>query len=233
MNLPKRNKRHQYEIELSNKTIKFTPWLVKHEQEYMYAIEGSKDEEEIIQHIEELLSKCVDEDIDFGEMTDFDFLKFAIEVRKKSKGSEHEVVYTCRNCNHVNAGMIIDLETDVIINEVGNEPIIIDELELTIRSLTRNELLKIKELDSPERKKWMFILYSIKSIASGNEIYANFSEDDIQEFLGTELSNDEFSVLVKGITSRQSDIAVETTFKCEKCDHETLIYVDKIIDFFL
>jgi len=232
MNLPSRNQRHKYEAQLSNQIVKFTPWLVKDEQEYMYAVEGLENESEVINHIEELLSKCVD--IDFDSLTDVDFLKLAIEIRKKSKGSEHEVVFTCRNCNHINADNIIDLEEDVIETRSDiKEPIQINDLEFNIKSLSRKELSKLKNIEGEEKKKWAFIVYSIKSIAVGDELFTNLSEEDIGKFIGEELENDEFKELINGIGEYQDSIAVESKFQCEKCGAETLVYVDKITDFFV
>jgi len=233
MNLPSRNKRHQYEVQLSNQTVKFVPWLVKDEQEYMYAVEGLEDEQEVMKHIYELLSKCTD--IDFDSLSDVDFLKLAIEIRKRSKGSEHEVVFTCRNCQHINVDNIIDLETDVIEKRADKqEPIQVnDDLEFHVKTLTRKELDKLKDIESEEKKKWYFIVYSIKAIAIGDDIYSNLSEEEISKFLGEEVTTEEFKDLVDSLADYQDSISVETKFKCEKCGEETLVYVDKIIDFFV
>ena len=231
MNLPSRNKRHQYEVQLSTGVVKFQPWLVKDEQEYMYAVEGITEESEIITHIEELLSKCVD--INFKEMSDIDFLKLAIEIRKRSKGSDHEIIYTCQQCDHINTDKIIDLETDVITDFRTKHPITINDLEFTIKSVTRNDLQYIESLEGDNKKRWKFIVKSIKSIAINDELFTNLSEDDIEQYLGEELTTQEFQDLVAAIMDQQDDIAVESTFTCDKCGAETVIYVDKIIDFFV
>ena len=233
MNLPQRIKRHQYEFKLSNnKVIKYTPWLVRDEQEYMYATEGVDDKEYKIPHIEELLKKCVDEDIDFDTFSDLDFLRFAIDVRKVSKGSVHEVTFTCPNCGVVNEPTPIDLDKDVFLRKFNKEPINISNMTFHLREVTRGEIEEMKTIQTDSQKRFRYVVHSIQSISVDDKIYSNLSTDEIQKFLGEELESEEYFELSTTVIGLSPSIAIEKKIYCQKCGLETLVYVNNLSDFF-
>jgi len=233
MNLPQRIKPHQYDFTLSNnKKIKFTPWRVKDEQEYMYATEGIEEKEYKLPHIEELLSKTVDDDINFGEFSELDFFRFAIEVRKYSKGSDHEVIFTCPNCGTTSEPKLISLDDDVKIKPFVNDPIYINDLVFELREVSRAEIQKMKEIETDAEKRFEYVVHSISSISVNDEIFTNLSVDDIRKYIGEELTSAEYEDLSNKILLISPSIIIEKKIQCEKCNLETLVYVDNISDFF-
>jgi len=230
--LPKRIKRHQHEFKCQDgQVIKYTPWLVKNEQEFMYAVEGI-ERSEIGAHIEELLSKCV-QDVDFQKMSEVDFLRLAIEIRCSSKGSEHELGFTCPNCGEHNSELIIDLNEDARFVPFDAGPIEINDLTFEVKELTKGEVLKLSTLKTSEEKRFQYLIHSIKSIAVGDEIFPNLSTEEIEKYLGEELENDEFKELVNQIILKTSTVAIDKSFECKKCKRKVKVYVDDIIDFFV
>jgi len=230
--LPKRIKRHQHEFKCQDgQVIKYTPWLVKNEQEFMYAIEGI-ERAEIGAHIEELISKCV-QDVDLNKLSDVDYLRLAIEIRCTSKGAEHELGFTCPDCGEINSELIIDLSEDARFVPFDAEPIEIADLTFEVKELSKAEVFKLSQLKTNEEKRFQFIVHSIKSIAVGDEIFPNLSTEDIEKYLGEELENLEFKELVENVILKTSTVAIDKTFKCKKCKKEIKVYVDDIIDFFV
>ena len=233
MNLPERIKKHQYEFKMSNgKIVKYTPWLVRDEQEYMYATESITNKEYKIQHIEELLRKCVDDEINFDDFSDLDFLKFAIEVRKVSKGGEHEIIFTCPNCETINEPKMISLEDDVHIKPFLGDTIYINDLSFEIREISRGEIYQMKEIETAAQKKFKFVVHSITSITVDGTIYSNLNVEDVEKYLGEELTSEEFEELTIEVLRNTPSIAIEKKFQCDKCGLETLVFIDNISDFF-
>jgi len=232
MSLPQRIKRHQYSFQMRNKTIKYTPWMVRDEQEYMYATEGIEDKDYKLPHVEELLSKCVDDDIDFSDMSDIDFFRFAIDVRKVSKGSDHEVVFTCPNCETMNEPMIISLEDDVTIRMFNSEEICINDMVFSVREVTRFELATMKEIETSAQQRFEYVICSIASISVGDEIFTNLSQEEIRTFVQEQLTSEEYDELSLAVLGNTASIVIQKKLECAKCNLETLVYVDNISDFF-
>ncbi len=233
MNLPQRMKRHQYDFKKSNGSIiKFTPWLVRDEQEFMYATEGIEDKDYKIPHIEELLNKCVDDEINFDMFSDLDFLRFAIEVRKLSKGSEHEVTFTCPNCNTINEPSMIDLDGDVSVIAFSTSPIDIGNMSFAPREVTRGEITEMKNIVTNAEKRFQYVVHSISAITVDDEIHANLTLDEISEFVGTQLLPEEWDELSAEILKASPSVSIEKNIQCAKCGLETLVFVNNITDFF-
>lgn len=234
MSLPKRNERHKYTFELSSgkKKIEFTPWLVKDEQEYLYATEGLEDSSVKIEHIEQLMSKCVTNNVDLKTISDYDFIRFAIELRKKSKGAEHEIVFTCPHCKSLNESKFINLDTDVKTKNFDETPVEIGEIQFNTKQPSRKDIAKLKKFKSDREKRFNYVLMSIESLIINDKVYANVSQDEIKRYVEEELSSDEYDKLGKEILKRMSIVAIEKTFICDHCEKKTLIYIDDVTDFF-
>jgi len=233
MNLPKRNEKHQYKFKTSTgQIIKYTPWLVKDEQEYLYATEGLTDKNIILDHIEELVSKCIPEGFNLSSLSEIDFYRLCIELRKKSKGSEHEIIFTCPHCGLVNENCIIDLDKDVKYTEFSNDPITINEITFNLKDISRSELKKIEKIKNKTKSRFMYIVYSISSLIINDEVYSNITSEDVQKYLEEELTSPEFKQLSKEFVDKVGDIGVYKTFTCDKCKKTTSVYVEDIIDFF-
>jgi len=232
-NLPKRNKRHEYDFTLSNgKTIKYQPWLVRHEQEFLYATEGIKDRGEKMKHIDELVSKCLDDDVNIKDLSEMDFFRLVIELRKKSKGSEHEVIFTCPHCKTLNEDVIIDLDKDVDFKEFNKEPILINDVQFFMREISRKEADLLINIESEEKKRFMYLVYSIESISLNDEVFSNLSEEDVTKFLFEEIQPEEFTEFTAQFAEHISTLGISKTFKCLRCEEETLVYIEDILDFF-
>ena len=233
MALPKRNNRHQFTFETSTgNKIKYMPWLVKNEQEFMYATEGL-DRNLLLPHIEEMLSLCIEEDIDFGKLSDVDFLRLAIAIRIHSKGSEHEMGFVCPHCDETNADLIIDLSEDINYEKFDSSDIELNEMVFTIKELSKAEVLALSNVKTAEEKRFMYIVYSIAGISVDNEVYTNLDPEEIKEFLGAELTNGEYKELVNQIIVKGASISITKSFNCIKCDKVLKVFVDDIVDFFV
>ena len=121
--LPKRDTRQKYEFKINEKkSMDIQGWLVKHEQEYMYATSGDMTYLEKLPYIENLVKQCVPENFDIYSLSEIEFYLLIIELRKISKGSEHEIVFTCPHCETLNEDKLLDLNEDVHYTPFINTP---------------------------------------------------------------------------------------------------------------
>ena len=233
MPLPKNEKRHGYSAELpSGRTIKFRPWIVREEQEYMYATEGLEDINEYTKHIDELLEKCIEDDTELKQLSEVDYLAFVVELRKKSKGETHEVVFTCPHCQTINDDVYIDLNTDIVQTAMEKKPIEIGDREFTFKDTSRADVEKLNKIESAEKKRLHYMVYSLASVATPEQTYGKFSVKETLEFFGT-MDPQDFKKLSKEFAKILPEFAVRKVIPCEKCKKETIVFVDKVTDFFV
>jgi hypothetical protein len=233
MALPKAKERHIYDAKLpSGKVIRIVPWIVKEEQEFMYATEGLKDKDEKLKHVEQLVSKCVIDEIDLSELSESEFLFLCIELRKRSKGSEHDIVFKCGKCETINDGLTLNLDEDVKIKKFDSNPIEIDDIEYTFKEITRKELDRISKIKSQEERRFEYFIASLKSVSDDEQVYTKFSIDEARKWFG-EKDPESFKKLTKDFTTHLSGIAVESVFECKKCKQKLRVFVDNVLDFFV
>ena len=98
----------KYRIKLSDKEYSFRPFLVKEEKILLIAIE-SEDNVQIVDSLINILSSCVDEEIDVKNMPLYDVLYLLINIRSKSKGEVVTFGIKCPECEESNK-VQLDLE---------------------------------------------------------------------------------------------------------------------------
>ena len=233
MPLPKHEQKKTYTVNLpSGRKVKFRPWIVREEQEYMYATEGLEDKDEMTDHIEELLAKCMLDDTKIADLSEVDFLAFAVELRKRSKGENHDIIFTCPHCEAINDAVSLSLIDDIVSEGMKKDPLEIGEYEFTFKDLSRSKLKKIREIQSESKKKLYYLIYCLAGVATPEQTYNKFSEKETIEFFET-MDPIDFKQLTKDFAGRLPIFAVKRILKCERCEKDTLVYVDKVTDFFV
>lgn len=232
--LPKRDLRQKYEFQINEKkSIEISGWLVKHEQEYMYATSGEMTNEEKLPFIENLVKQCVPEDFDISSLSEIEFYRLVIELRKISKGSEHEIMFTCPHCETLNEDKILDLNEDIHYAPYINTPFETGDLVFNLKDVSKKSIDIINKEENDEKRRFLFIVHSIDSILVNDEIYGNLSTDEIQSFLENEVKPEEFEDFKRHLIKISSLLSVNKVFECDRCGKNINIYVDNIFDFFV
>ena len=233
MPLPKHERKHGFTAELpSGRKVKYRPWIVREEQEYMYATEGLVDPLEMMQHIDELIGKCIEDKTKLNELSEVDFLALVVDVRKKSKGDTHEVVFTCPHCQTVNDEVYIDLNVDLDTEAMNTDPIEVGESEYSFRDVSRDNLSKITAMDSTNKRKLYYLVYALQGVTTPDQTYTKFSEKETIEFFET-MDPMEFKELSREFAKILPKFAIRKKIPCAKCEKETVVFVDKVTDFFV
>lgn len=234
MPLPKHENKHSYTAELpSGRKVKFRPWIVREEQEYMYATEGLDNKDEMIPHIEELIGKCLEEDLNLNDLSEIDFLALCVELRKKSKGEQHEIVFTCPSCQAVNDEIFISLVDDVFSEGMKDRQVEVAGVEYTFKDISRADVEKLKKFESEKEKTFMYMVYSLAAVATEDQTYTNFSIAETKKYFEEEISAIDFKKLSKEFGNILPVFGIRRIIPCEKCKKETHVYVDKVTDFFV
>lgn len=236
MPLPKKTERHHFEVELpSGKKVKYTPWLVRDEQEFLYATEGLTkltDNEEIKKHIMTLISKCViDVDLENLSYTDLYFL--IIEIRKRSKGNEHEVLFQCPKCGTKNKDITIDLTEDLIIEKSNISDIEVGNYTFSFREASQKIVKELENIESNIKRAFLTLVKTLISVSDEEQVYTNFTEQEVIDFFENSLQPNEFNELMEKYINNIGYISISKIMNCSKCNHEIILYVDNIVDFFV
>jgi len=233
MPLPKNENKHNYTADLpSGRKVKYHPWIVRDEQEYMYATEGMENKDDMVPHIEELLSKCITDETLINQLSEVDFLALAVEVRKKSKGETHDIVFTCPYCETLNEGVQINLIEDVVSEGMNLDPIEVGDSEFTFHDVSRENLAKIKAMESDAKRRLYFMIYSLAGVTTPEQTYTKFSVKETVEFFET-MDPKEFKILSKEFAGVLPTFVVKKKLSCQRCEKETMVFVDKVSDFFV
>jgi len=232
--LPSRDLRQRYNFQINDKkSIDIQGWLVKHEQEYMYAISGEDiSNVEKLKYIENLVKHCVPEDFDISSLSETEFYRLIIELRKISKGSEHEINFTCPNCNTLNEDKLMDLNEDVYYIPYINTTFSSNNLSINLKDVSKKAVELITKEENEEKRRFLYIVHSVDSIIINDDIYSNLSTDEIKKYLEEEVTPEEFEDLKVHILKNSSSLSVNKIFKCDRCGKDVNIYVDNIFDFF-
>lgn len=231
--LPKRDVRQKYDFQINeNKSVEISGWLVKHEQEYMYATSGEMTNEEKLPFIENLVKQCVPEDFDIYSLSEIEFYRLIIELRKISKGADHEIRFTCPHCQTMNEDKLLDLNEDVHYIPYINTPFKTNDLVFNLKDVSKKSIDTINKEENEEKRRFLFIAHSIDSVIVDDNIYSNLDIDEIKKFLEEDVSPEEFEEFKKHIITISSSVSVNKVFQCDRCGKDINIYVDNIFDFF-
>lgn len=239
MALPKLNQRIYYTELSDGRKISFRPLLAR-EQKLLISINESKDMNEIVQLIAQIVNNCIlDENFDIESMTIPDLEKMIILIRSKGVSEILELEYRCKNilddgkiCNHITQ-VEINLEEVNVVGEIPNNSVMLDE---KIGVMLRPPTVKLyfstnfsNEVDFVNQ----IIRNSIVAIFDENTVHnvKNISREEYEEFLSN-LTLKQLSDISDWFT-KLPRLHHEFEFKCKKCGFKTNVELDGLSDFFV
>lgn len=233
MPLPSLRKHQVYTANLpSGRKLKYRPWIMKEEQDYMYATEGIEDKNIRMDHIEQLLANVIEDGTELDDLSDVDLFAFAVEARMKSRGSTHDIIFTCPTCKKVNDDVLIDLKEDVKIKKFNTDPIIVGQYEFVFRDVSRKKMKEINELPKKKMRTFAYFAASLKSFSDEENTYENFTFEEAKTFF-EEMDPIIFKEVEAKWLDSLSSFAVYREEKCQHCGKKTIVFIDDIVDFFV
>jgi len=193
-----------YELTLpsTDKKIKYRPFLVKEEKILFMALE-SKDNNEMITAIKEIIKTCTFNDINTDTTPLFDIEYIFLNIRAKSVGEVAKFKVICPDDGVTYTEVEVDMaKVEVHVDDDHTNKIIIDEnknLGLVLTYPTLN-VYKLGENMENATIETMFnvLINCIDHVFQGDKIYSSkdFTKEEIKEFLEN-LPQDSFSKIKK------------------------------------
>lgn len=169
----------------TGKKITFRPFLVKEEKILLIAQQSGNDTE-IIRAMKQILSNCIQEDLDIDSLAIFDLEYMFLKLRSKSVNNVVKLSYRDNEDDKV-YDFEIDLDTIEIEmpDKINSKIEITDKVGLTMKYPTASITDRMREFDNEVDLMTFFIVNCIDTIYDEDNLYVtdDFSEEEIAEFL--------------------------------------------------
>ena len=229
-----------YEIllPLTNKKVKYRPFLVKEQKNLLMAME-SKETESINNVVKDILENCTLTDgIDIEKLPIIDVEYYFINLRAKSVGEIVEARYRCNNeVEGKECGNIMETNVDLTkINVTQNE--ISPEIQLTDKIIVKMkypEFGVVKDslkYDNITDLTFNMIASSIEYIYDGEQFYysAETQPGELVEWVEG-LNQKQFSK-IEEFYNNLPELKQKVEIKCSKCGYDHTIQVEGLENFF-
>ena len=144
MALPKlETSRFESVIPSTGQRVSYRPYLVKEEKILMMAMETS-DQKQIVRATKDIIKSCVFDDIDVNSLAVFDVEHLFLELRSKSVGESIDLKIKCEHCEALNEQNVDFSEINVDVPESNNIIMLTDDIGLTMRYPSFDDVSKLE-----------------------------------------------------------------------------------------
>jgi len=236
MALPKLNTpTYELEIPSTDEKIKYRPFLVKEEKILMIAME-SKDNAQIINAVQEIVSSCTFDKLDIGELPMFDVEYLFLNIRAKSVGEVSKLKILCPDDAKTYAEVEIDLtKVEVQVDDGHTNKIELSDdmgMIMTYPSMKTFQERGIQNIDS---KNMLDII--------GSCVLQIYEEKGEKVYPGKDSSKEELTEFIENLNSKQFEkiksffdtmpkLKHEITLKNPKTKKESKLTLTGLNDFF-
>ena len=229
----------EIKLPLSNRNIKFRPFLVKEQKNLLMALEAD-DKQTIERNIKQILHNCtVSEDVNIESLPVVDVEYYFINLRAKSVGEIVENNYICNNevdDNKCGNKMKVSIDLNTIqVDDVKPDDSLIkltDTISIKLKYPEFSIVERLADTDNTIEAAFKVIVDSIEYIFDGDQYYyANETDPrELMEFIES-LNQDQFGKLEKFFDSLPK-IKKDIEIKCSKCGFDHSITVEGLENFF-
>lgn len=217
----------------STNTIGVRGWKVRDEKDLLFTLETEENaQENKISHIISFLKECCDDKGKFARLSENDMKKICLETRKQAKGDEIEYNYKCPSCGFEFTD-VVNLTTAQNIKEFDGSPVVVnDKMSVTFKDLdwVKSHSLYKLYADADTKFTYYFIINSIDSITYEGQTYTEFTETEVDTFIGN-LDPKSMDTLYKSFDEKSSSFTLERKFKCLKCKEEINVNFGDLLSF--
>ena len=229
-----------YELVLpvSNKTIKFRPFLVKEQKILLMAME-SGEKSVIENNIRQVLQNCALTPIDVENLPLIDIEFFFLNLRARSIGEVIETKYKCENevdgktCGHVNDVSFNILDTQVEMPEEKSDLIpITDTIGIKMKYPDFSVIKKLEQAETITDIGFELVIDCIDYVYDGDNLYHAHEtpKEELMQFLES-LTKEQFDKL-ESFVDNMPKLEKKINFICTKCGFNHNINVQGLDDFF-
>jgi len=179
---------YSVKIPSTEKKVSFRPFLVREEKALLLA-QQSENSEVMVRTLKEIISNCVQEEINVNSLAIFDIDYLFTQIRAKSVGETVDLIFTCMHCdqekNKVKLG--IDLTTiDVIKDPAHSNKIhLFDECGVIMHYPNLDTFNKAEGMEEDINAIMEVIIDCIDSIYNGDEMFyaKEQTRQELEEFI--------------------------------------------------
>lgn len=217
-------------IPSTGQEIKYRPFLVKEEKILLMALEGG-DQTEITNAIVNILSSCILDDVDVSSLAMFDFEYLFMKLRGKSVGEviELKVGHTSGDCQ-AKTDVQVNIDSLELSEPVQDKKIMLtDDIGVMLKYPSLKESLSAE--DESTAGVFKVISRCIDYIFDANEVYNEFSEKEIEDWLNT-LNQSQFKKIIDFFEGMPK-LRHEVKWKCQKCGENDTVVLEGMQSFFM
>lgn len=217
----------------TGQNISYRPFLVKEEKILLMALEGG-DQKEIMNAVLEVVSNCLETDIDANSITTFDLEFLFLQLRGKSVGEvvELRVGHTDSECTHrqrVNINLD-DVKVEGVVSE--GKIMITDEIGIKLRYPNITDMDKINNALTNEDTASSFdvVAMCVEYIYDTENVYNEFTNKEINDWLEG-LGQQQFAKIAQFFQNVPA-LRHEIKYTCDKCGEVERIKLEGLESFF-
>jgi hypothetical protein len=200
MALPKlESPTYTLEVPSTGEKVKFRPFLVK-EQKILMIAEESKDDNQIYDAMETLISSCTFGKVDVKTVNLFDVEYIFLQLRAKSVGEMVELNLLCPDDNKTRVPTKVDLtKLDIDIGEGHTDKIpLTSNITMHMKYPTLDNIKTIDKKGSETDSIFSILKSCIHEVHDGDTIYSriDISDKDIDDFID-QFSTQQLEVVLK------------------------------------
>lgn len=211
----------------TGKEIKFRPFLVKEEKILLFASE-SGDNADIISATKKIFENCILSDLEFSELSFFDFEYLFLMLRAKSVGEtiDLKLKHNKNGCEHINE-ITINIE-DIKVETIPGHS---DKFMLNDKYGVKMKYPTIeKSTDYNEVNTFDIIRDSIDYVYDNETVYDDFTKDEAEAFLES-LSKTQFEKIGNFFTTMPK-LRHEIKYTCPACNEDEVLLLEGLSSFF-
>lgn len=230
---------YEITLPLSQKHIRYRPFLVKEQKNLLMAIEAD-DKETIERNIKQILRNCtLTPDVEIEKLPVVDIEYYFLNLRAKSVGEIVENTYICNNEVNGNVcGNKMEVQINLMDIQVERPDEVSNIIQLTNAisiKLNYPEFATVEKLSQEENSvaaAFRVIAESVDYIFDGNQYYyaAETPQSELTEFIES-LNQEQFSKIEKFFENLPK-IRKFVEIKCSKCGYDHSISVEGLENFF-
>jgi hypothetical protein len=210
--------------------IKYRPFLVKEEKILLMALEG-EDSIEINNAILKILGNCILSDVDVSKFSTFDVEYLFLRLRGKSVGEKVElkIGHSHDRCAH-RTEIEVDLDQVELVGEVKDgKTMLTDTIGVKLRYPSLSDVKAGPKQDAADAM-YNMITDCIEYIYDAEEVYADFTKKEIQDWIGT-LNASQFKKITE-FYEVMPKLSHTIKWTCPECGEEDTIVLEGLDSFF-
>lgn len=223
----------EVDLPLSNKTVKYRPFLVKEEKVLLMALE-SQDQKQIMRAMHEIVDACTFNAIKAKELPVAELEYIFLKLRSKSVGETSHVGVACNQCGEKNE---FDINLESIALDTSALPetkiMLTDTVGIIMKFPNSDDVLRNIDIKKSDvENTYSVIAACLDKIFDTENVHdvATQSKKEVQDFIDS-LNKIQFEK-IKTFFSSLPKLKHETDFACTKCGHENHIELEGLENFF-